>query len=338
MPAWMQRATLLCLATCGLAVSLVAQVTVTPRTVTTNQFNITWSADPDAEAITSIEWSGLPGENLTQSFAVGSCNGGDVEFFGNSWGPPDPQTGGFVLVGSGTTNPSWTGKAFADDLAARVTIHSQSTGCPPSSAGVPVTTRYGFSDRDGSGNTFQVQRSFDFEVVPFAHNFRPYVPRFDANLPNGGGFTEVIYPIPGGTLTTVNVFACDFGCTGPVVPPGSNASPLAQPLDPRRSWFVIHDPTTGAGIVVRRHHAFAEDHDDDDGGPIAVQLWIDHDGGSASNATSFLLMNQAAGFQQRLTEVESLCFFMNPAWRAASNTLPPECKSRRSGENDEDDE
>jgi hypothetical protein len=319
------------LTTLALSFSLVAQVAVVPRTVTTNSFAVTWSPDPDAEAITSIEWAGLGNQNLTNSFAVGSCNGGDVEYFGNSWAPPDPQIGGFVLVGGGTTGQSWTGRTLGND-AARVAVHSDSTGCPPSSASVPVKTTYRFLDepREDS-NTFEVQRSFDFAATPFAHNFRPYIPRFTLNLGTGGGFTELIYPVADGTLTTVSVFNCPVGCTGPIVPAGSNASPLSQPLDPRKNWFVIHNPANGAGVLVSRHRSFNQD-----GGRTAVQLWVDFDGGSNSNASSFLLLSPNGGFRSRLTEAESLCFFINPAWTAASRTLPPGCRSQGLEDRDDD--
>jgi hypothetical protein len=326
-------AAFLWLAILGFDLSLDAQVTVVPWTVTTSQFTVTWAGDPDAEAITSIEWTGLAGQNLTAASAVGACNAGDVEFFGNSFGPPDPESGGFVLVGGGTTNPSWTGRRIGHHRAS-VTIHSQSTSCPPSSAGVPVRTRYSFADRpEGQQNRFQVERSFDFASTPFAHNLRPYISRLNLNLAAGVGFTEVIYPIGPRSLTTVSVFGCPFGCTGPVVPAGSNANPLAQPLDPKQNWLVIHDPASGAGIVVQRHHS---DDDDDDQGP-AAQLWVDFDGASNTNASSFLLMSPVGGFRNRLTETESFCFFVNQAWNAAAGTMPPECRTRQHDRDDDDD-
>jgi hypothetical protein len=324
----------LCLAILGSGHSLNAQVTVVPRTVTSSQFTVTWSGDPDAEAITSIQWTGLAGQNLTAASAVGSCNEGDVEFFGNAWGPPDPESGGFVLVGGGTTNPSWTGRTIGRHRAS-VTIHSLSTGCPPSSIGIPVRTRYRFADRPaGQQDTFQVERTFDFATTPFAHNVRPYIPRLNLNLRTGDGFTEVIYPIAPGSLTTVSVFGCPFGCTGPVVPTGSNANPLVQPLDPKQDWFVIHDPASGDGIFVERHRPRG---DDDDEQAPSVQLWIDFDGASNSNASSFLLLSPVGGFRNRLTETQSFCFFVNPAWNASAGTMPPECRTFQHEGDDDDD-
>ncbi len=320
----------------ALSLSLIAQVTVVPRTVITDRFTITWSSDAETEAITSLEWAGLQNQNLTNSFFPAPCIGAENvqdEYFGNSWAPPDPQSGGFVLVGGGTTGQSWVGKTVGR-FAAKVTVHSDSTGCPPSSADVPVKTQYRFLDSPKSkerSNTFQVRRSFSFETTAFAHNFRPYIPRFALNLETGG-FTEVIYPTANGALTTVNVLDCPLGCTGPIVPAGSNASPLTEPLDTKRDWFVIHDPVNGTGIVVSRARSFDEDEN-----PIAAQLWVDNDQGSNTNSSSFLLLSPSGGFRDRVTEEESLCFFVSITWSAASQTLPPGCQNQHKHDGNEDE-
>ncbi len=317
----------------GLSLSLVAQVTVLPRTVITDRFTITWSSDANTEAITSLEWAGLQNQNLTNSFFPALCIGAENvqdEYFGNSWAPPDPQSGGFVLVGGGTTEQSWLGKTLGR-FAAKVTVHSDSTGCPPSSAGVPVKTQYRFLDSPKSeegSDVFLVRRSFDFETTAFAHNFRPYIPRLALNL----GFTEVIYPTANGGLTTVNVLDCPLGCTGPIVPEGSNASPLGESLDPKRNWFVIHDPVNGTGLVVSRARSSGENDK-----PIAAQLWVDNDAGSNTNASSFLLLSPSGGFRDRVTEKESLCFFVNITWSAATQTLPPGCQNQHKHDGNEDE-
>ena len=80
------------------------------RTVTTSNFFVIWNTGADTEAITGLSWMG--GSNLTTTYELDTCgnlgDGGNVPYFGNSWAPPDPQSGGLVLVGSGTITPPGT--------------------------------------------------------------------------------------------------------------------------------------------------------------------------------------------------------------------------------------
>jgi hypothetical protein len=165
----------------ALASSGRAQINSNNRTVTTSDFVVTWNTGTDTEAITSLTW--MAGSNLTNTQGLGTCFPsfpGSVEYFGNSYAPPDPWAGGLVLVGGGTTTPAgttaWSGQVLSSG-ADQVTINSSSTGCPPSSAGINVQTTYTFSNPNAPGtNSFAVQRSFDFTTTTFAHDFRPYMP------------------------------------------------------------------------------------------------------------------------------------------------------------------
>jgi hypothetical protein len=137
------------------------------RTVTTSNFSVTWNSGVDTEAITSLIWMG--GSNLTSSHDVDTCGNGDsdVEYAGNSEAPPDPQSGGLDLVGGGTITPAgtaaWSGQILASGIG-QVTINSNSTNCPPSSAGINVQTTYRFFDpRNPAANWFAVQRVFKFQ-------------------------------------------------------------------------------------------------------------------------------------------------------------------------------
>jgi len=296
-----------------------AQVTINPttRTVTTSNFTVTWNTGVDTEAITALDWLG--GSNLTGTTDLDTC--GIVQYLGNAWAPPDPQSGGFVLVGGGTVTPAGTVAWSAQILpsgAAQVVLNSNSTNCPPSSAGINVQTTYRFADPTGSAvSWFAVQRVFDFTSTTFAHDFRPYVPR----LLMGSGYTEVLYPSIGGTLAVIDAASCDSGCTGPVSAPG--AAPLSPAWASAEGWFAIHNPTTLQGVVVRRVQS-----SDPQGSPITAQLWIDNDGGPpATNASSFLLMNPSAGFTGGLvTEAEMLCFYNSAIW-TPSLTPPAGCRN-----------
>ena len=296
-------------------------VTIDPnnKTVTTSNFSVAWSTTNDVEAIISIEWRG--GQNLTGTEAIGTCDPGapgSVEYFGNSYAPPDPYRGGRVLVGGGTTTPpgttAWSGQILSSGTA-QVTINSSSTDCPPSSAGINVETTYSFVNPDDPNTTwFGLQRSFDFTAAAFAHDFRPYMPRLSLNA----GYTEVLYPTPGGTLATLSVYDCPYGCTGPTVVGG--AVRLKPPWDSSQGWFAIHNPGTLQGVVVKRDPST-----DPQGNPITPQLWVDNDGGSNTNVSSFLLISPTGGFTGGLVaEVETLCFYDSSIW-TPSLTPPAAC-------------
>ncbi|MGA3043593.1 MAG: choice-of-anchor D domain-containing protein [Bryobacteraceae bacterium] len=297
-----------------------ATVDATSRTVTTSSFSVTWNTNVDTEAVTALSWMGGP--NLTSSFELNTCGNGDndVEYSGNSWAPPapNPQSGGLVLVGGGTIIPlgtvAWSGQVLASGTA-QVTINSNSTNCPPSSAGINVQTTYRFFDpHNSAANWFGVQRVFDFTETAFPHDFRPYIARLNLSA----GYTEVLYPSTGGTLAVMNVYNCPGGCTGPASAPG--AAPLSPAWASAQGWFAIHNPSTLEGVVVKRVQSA-----DPQGSPIAAQIWIDNDAGSNTNASSFLLMSPTAGFGGGLvTEVETLCFYNSAIW-TPSLTPPPAC-------------
>ncbi|MGD0162521.1 MAG: Ig-like domain-containing protein [Candidatus Sulfotelmatobacter sp.] len=310
----------------ALALRARAQINPTTRTVTTTNFSVTWSTTNDTEAITTIDWMG--GQNLTNTQGIGTCFPsfpGSVEYFGNSYAPPDPWAGGLVLVGGGTTTPAgttaWSGQVLSSG-ADQVTINSSSTGCPPSSAGINVQTTYTFSNPNTPGtNFFAVQRAFDFTTTTFAHDFRPYMPRLSLSE----GFTDVLYPDASGALETLNVYDCGLGCTGPIVIP--DAVLLSPAWNATQGWFAIHNPTTLQGVVVARSPSV-----DPQGNPIVAQLWVDNDGGSNTNVASFLLLSPTAGFTGgTVTEVETLCFYDSSIW-TPSLTPPAPCNGSASSQ------
>jgi len=300
------------------------QVVIDPnsRTVTTSNFFVAWDTGRDTEAITSISWRG--GQDLTGTTGVDTCFPafpGTVQYFGNSYAPPDPWAGGLVLVGGGTTTPpgttAWSGQILSSGTA-QVTINSSSTGCPPSSAGINVQTTYSFFNPDDPNTIwYGVQRSFDFTTTTFAHSFRPYMPR----LLVSEGYAQVVYPTTSGTLATLSVGSCGFGCTGPVAVP--DATQLIPPWDTTQGWFAIHNSGTLQGVVVKRQPST-----DPQGNPISAQLWVDDDAGPpGTNASSFLLISPPGGFTGGLvTEVETLCFYDSTIW-TPSLTPPAACSN-----------
>ncbi|MGO8794334.1 MAG: Ig-like domain repeat protein [Candidatus Sulfotelmatobacter sp.] len=301
--------------------AMAQTINPTTRTVTTTNFVVVWNTGNDVEAITTLDWAG--GANVTNSWALDTCAPafpGTVEYFGDSFAPPDPWLGGLALVGGGTTTPpgttAWSGQILSSG-AVQVSINSASTGCPPSSAGINVATTYNFlNPEESSTNSFGLQRAFDFTTTTFAHDFRPYMPRLSLSE----GFTEALYPTTSNTLATLDVFDCGDGCTGPTVVAG--AAPLNPPWDATQGWFAIHNPNTLQGVVVARSPST-----DPQGNPIVAQLWVDNDSSSYTNSSSFLLMSPTAGFTGgSVTEVETLCFYNSSIW-TPSLTPPAPCNN-----------
>ena len=260
------------------------------RVLESTQFHIEWSdTDPsDPERIDVLQWKGGP--NLTLSFPGSSgCNRLDVEYFGNAWAPPDPGQGGIVLVGAGTQG-SWT--AAEDGLS--TVIKSTSRGCQKPFK-VHVRTKYTLYNVADSGyaeDHIRVERTFGFGTEAFPHDVRPYIPRlypFDQ-------FTQVLHPdATHNVLVTEDASQCAGGC---------------QLSDWDGTWFAIHDPNDFRGVIVHRRAS-----------PFAVNLWVDFDGGSWSNASSVLALQPAGGFTGLVTEVEKLCFYDASNWSQKKQTL-----------------
>lgn len=288
----MNRRTILSLLVVGLmlafTLSTALATTFDPvnRTASTGTIFVDWS-ETNPEAITDIRWNGS--SNLTNSATVAGCPD-KLEFFGNSWVSQGEGTPGFIfqsLVGWGTSG-TWDTKGNA------VQIGSSSTGCP-GSAGIDVETAYRFWDHGPVANRIQVQRKFDFGTTAYPYNIRPYMPR----LYPSDAYTQVIHPDASGTvILTENSLSCDFGCR-------------VDNWD--ESWYAIHNPTTGQGLIVKRGSS-----------GISAALWVDQDGASFTNASSALLISPAGGFTGRVTETTFLCFYDGSTW-SPSLSLPPGC-------------
>lgn len=278
-------------------------VTESTRVVQSKNLIVRWSTE-DPEAVVSVQWSavGAPAgqPNLTAAANVGSCPAPLApEYWGNSWAGGAPQSGQPVLAGLGSPPAGTWSSAFGHFGAA---IESESSECFPPfvAARVPVTTRYRFYDNKPRGDVIRLDRSFDFGEDGFASAFRPYIPRLSRTL----GFDTVRYPALGGTLAGVNVTVCPFGCIRP-------------DWDAATNWFAIHSASRNQGVIVRRAASDA-----------AAELFLDWDGSSFTNATSFRLRPPAGGFAGRLNEKMVLCFYDGSTWSAADQQamkLPAGC-------------
>lgn len=271
-----------------LTVTTVLAATIDPvnHTVSTGNFFIDWS-ETNPEEIVSIQWNGSA--NLTNTASVSYCPG-DLEYFGNSWVSENEGTPSFFfgsLVGWGTTG-TWN-----SPNSKKVQIDSASSGCY-GSADIPVTTKYQFFEHGPAANRIKIQRTFSFGSTPYPHDVRPYIPR----LYPVDGFTQVLHPdASGSSLLTETLAGCDFGCT---VTNWDN------------SWFAMHNPATGTGVIVRRAST------------TPAALWLDRDDSSFTNASSVLLLQPAGGFTGNVKETEFLCFYDSSLW-TPSTALPAGC-------------
>jgi hypothetical protein len=265
---------------------VAAAVTVDPigRTVSSSAFAVQFSTT-NPEEITSLSWNGSA--NLTAT-GVNLC-GDPLEYFGNSWAAPD--SGDFKsLVGWGQS-----GTFAATSKGASIASASESSSGCYGAIDIPITTKYHFWDSGPAANRIKVDRGFDFRGSGFNQDFRPYIPR----LYPMDGFSQVYYPDATGTalLSTPSV-ACPFGC---------------QIGDWNDSWFAMHDPLTGNGLIVRQ-------------APTAfdTDLWVDEDAASFTNSTGVLILSPPGGFTDKVQTNTFLCFYDSGIW-APALTLPPGC-------------
>jgi hypothetical protein len=273
------------LAACVFSASAAATVDPGQQTVTAGAFQVHWSQS-DPEEIVSLSWNGSP--NLTNSWTQPFCpQGGDLEFFGNSWDAFNDVTFR-ALVGWGSTG-TWDTR---DQNG--VAIASATSGCFGTS-GVPVHTSYQFFANGPEANRILVQRRISFGTTPFAYDLRAYIPR----LYPRDQYSLVIHPNADGTALVTEIGNdCEFGC---------------EVTKWNGTWLAVHDPVSGRGMIVR--HAFS---------PNPVALWVDMDGGSQTTASGVVLLQPPGGFTGTVVESESLCFYDNSIW-TPSLTLPAGC-------------
>jgi hypothetical protein len=178
--------------------------------------------------------------------------------------------------------------------AGGVRVNSLASGCFGTS-GIPVETNYRFTDQGPASNRIIVQRKFSFGSSPFAHDFRPYIPR----LYPRDQYSVVIHPDATGTSLATEVGnECEFGSEG---------------TNWNGTWFAVHDPATGQGMIVRHEWS-----------PSTVALWVHMDGGSQTTASSVLLKQPTGGFTDTVVEVEALRFYNSSTW-TPSLTFPAGC-------------
>ena len=246
------------------------------RTRALGNLRVEWSPT-NPEEIISLRWKNS--ENLTNSWRNEACLG-DLEYFGNAWVSENEGTQDFwfaSLVGWGEAG-GWQQNSGAANIASR------SITCP-GAGGVPIHTEYTLFDGSIKANMMEVRRTFEFGAVPYDHAVRAFIPR----LYPLDGYRWIVHPnADGSALITEDASKCGYGC---------------QVSDWNGTWFAIHNPATGQGMMVM--HAPS---------PTSKALWVDEDSGSFTNASSVLLLPPEGGFTGTVVETETLYFYDMPNW------------------------
>jgi len=235
-------------------------IDTTTRTVESTQLKIIWDLD-NPEMIKEVYFKPFSSTvNLTDFGAIcpPPC---DTEFTGNSHAPPDPQSGGIVLVGRGQVG-TWDAIVSSDGSKAQIIVSSIGL------IGLPVTTTYCFT---ADSPIIRVDRTFFFSQVPLDRDFRPYMWRASPYT----NFFRTAHPRMDGSVALTNVFpSCPSGC---------------EVVDWQHTWADVEDPNRGMGIAVF-NASFNPSSD----------LWLDFDDGSGSSYASALVQVPAGGFNSDL--------------------------------------
>jgi hypothetical protein len=250
----------------------------------------------NAEWVKSVRWldsTGTLTANLAHFGGGPSCSG-PTEQWGQLYGAPEGNPPSLV---GGNTLATLT-RCGAD---LRITSAAMTCDTPPI-AQVPVTTTYHLYG-GAQASQLRVTRTIGFSAATPKYpgvGVRPYVPR-----PPIAQFTSVIYPNAAGTAVTTTA-TCGGDC---FLAPGTTWS---------GRWFADIAPTSGLAMIVLRDPAMT----------APAQLTVNNDNSSASNLSSFVLVQPAAGWQAPITEVEYLCFADLTSWPQAQRdaaTLPAGC-------------
>jgi hypothetical protein len=253
----------------------------------------------NAEWVRALKWRDSTGTltgNLNVSGGALGCST-PAEFFGQAFMAPEPDGNTPFPIGANTL-ASVTGCGTVDQ-----TIVSQSPDCT-NTAQVPTTTVYHFYSGT-KADQVRVSRTIGFGASngPLTGTgMRVYVPRVPRD-----SFTTILIPNGASTaVTTKSVYGCGVDCFTT-----KGASWNGQ-------WFADVNPANGLAMIVLRDPSITTD----------AEMTINNDLDSASNLSSFVVLQPAGGWKAPLVETEYLCFADLTSWPQASRdaaTLPAFC-------------
>jgi hypothetical protein len=252
----------------------------------------------NAEWVRTLRWKDSTGTLTTFNI---NASGGDPgcssvpEFFGQAYAAPEGN--GPYPIGSNTV-ASVTGCGTVDQ-----TIVSRALDCTGAPQ-IPVTTVYHFYTGT-KADQVRVTRTIGFTATTGTTTgvgMRVFVPRIKR-----ANYSNVLIPNGAGTaVTNTSVNSCGSDCL------------TATGASWNGKWFADVDPNTGYAVIVLRDPSLTSD----------VSLTVNNDSNSASNLSSFVLMQPAGGWTAPVTETYYLCFADLSEWPQASRdaaTLPATC-------------
>lgn len=254
------------------------------------------------DRLDSLTWSGgsgaLAGQNLVANAGPGGCASDPVEFFGQSYGEPEGNPPSIVGAGANATLSNQTATSMTSTTNG---IYTCSCGSSSAADAAAVTVYNVFPAGDPNVNEVRVSRTIEFNSntpVFSGHGVRGYV----ARLPIGTYGTVLIPNAAGTAINTMQAGPCSNDC---------------EVTDWNGKWFA-DDDGSGSGMVVFR----------DASSTNPALLALNYDVDSASNLTSIILLQPAAGWKAPVTETEWLCFYDPTTWTAAdqlAGRLPAGC-------------
>ena len=245
------------------------------------------------KGLTWVDSNGATTPNLASYGSATSCSGPN-EQFGQLYGAPEGNPP--YLVGGNTLA---TRAVCGTDLT--ITASPQTCDTPPV-AQVPVTTTYHFYG-GAQASQVRVTRTVGFDGTTPIYGgvgIRPYVPRLPISM-----FTTVIFPNAASTAVN-STGTCGGDCFTAVGATWSGR------------WFADLAPGSGLAMIVLRDPAMT----------TPVELTVNNDSNSASNLSSFVLLQPTGGWKAPITEIEYLCFADLTSWPQAQRdaaTLPAGC-------------
>jgi hypothetical protein len=252
----------------------------------------------NSEWVRTLRWRDSTGTLTSYNINASGGNPGCAsvaEYFGQAYAAPEGN--GPYPIGTNTL-ATVTGCGTVDQ-----TITSAARDCfgVPQ---IPVTTVYHYYTGT-QADQVRVTRTIGFDATTGTTTgvgMRVFVPRVKR-----ANFSNVLVPNAGGTaVTTMSVNACGGDC---LTATGASWS---------GKWFADVDPNTGYAIIVLRDSSLTS----------AVSLTVNNDTNSASNLSSFVVMQPNGGWTAPVTETYYLCFTDLSTWPQASRdaaTLPSFC-------------
>jgi hypothetical protein len=266
-----------------------AATTPAPIVLSSSHLSVSFAAN-DPEHITSLLWtnsSGTQSSNLAAAGGSATC-GDPSEFFGESYAAPENNQPVPVFESHVATGSVKKGV---------LKVKGAKKDCDGNTQTPTVSTSYSVGSTGLAASVLTVTRTFSLQgkSYPGAVGIRPYIPRLPESL-----YSEVLYPNATSTGSQT-----DSLCGPDCFTTTSTWNGL---------WFADLDPSNGDAMIMSRVAS--------DKSPI--EATNNEDSASASNGSSFVLVQPSGGYTKTIKETETLCFVDLTSWPQSMRTAGKE--------------